>query len=710
MLRCIGILVALLGCSLWVHAQTLPTITPFTACGSCNLYDLAYPSATSMLILTTAAKLYYSNNEGQTWTSLADSIFGIYSYPNASNYVLFQGSGNSFITSTDGGSTLTNKNFPNGIVPSQIVLHSTNPGWFLIVYTLPGTSRGSIAYTKDFGVTWEVSQNMLNLLSSYPTIIYGTQSQPDAIFALRYDGAFGYVQSYYAFVALFNSSVGFVLTNNFLFVGVHSKSGIVLYASANRRDPGHTQLNQYLLAEFPFGENLPEQGYTFLDDSARAEFLGVVRTDSQGWGTVFSSDFDGDIYTFILNYTAQYGLVYDFDKFNGLAGIYVANSYPSATTTQGKQTKITYDNGGSWRLLPAPATDANGNPTNCQISQGCSLHLHGLASWVSNVNTTPPFYTSDNAIGLMVAIGNLGSAVSGDKTVQNTYFTRDAGLTWTTLFSGRTIYEFGDHGGILVWASIANSTDRIYYSFDEGLTINSAIFSPGGAVWVDNIIIEPSGTGQKFVLLAHNATNTNQHLIFGIDFSSVINTPCGDSDYENWSPSDGQHGANLCFMGATTVYQRRKQASSCYNNRDTDHILSQTSCPCAWVDYECDIGFSPSYKNDSDGFSCTVYGKTEPCSTGYRLVPDTNCTLDKGLNMQSYPCPEKHSGSHGALTAVILLLVFIFLGAGAVGVLYWKNENFRAFVLSKLSTLGRGGERGPGYARVHVEEHDEEDG
>lgn len=661
-----------------------------------------------MLILTTGGQLYYSNDEGQTWTSLANSIQGIYSYPNASNYVVIQGSRDAYFTSTDGGSTLTSRNFPNGYVPSQIVLHSTNPGWFLIVYYLPGVSRGSIAYTKDFGATWEVSQNMLSLMSSYSNILYGTQSEPDAIFGIRYDGAFGYVKEYYSFVPLFNSSVGFVVTDHFLFVGARSKSGIVLYASATARDPGHTQLNQYLLSEFPFGENLAEQGYTFLDDVTGSEFIGVVRTDSQGWGTVFSSDFDGDMYTFILNYTAQYGLVYDFDKFNGLAGIYVANSYPSAITSQGKQTKITYDNGGSWRLLPAPATDANGNPTNCQISQGCSLHLHGLASWYSNVNTTPPFYTSSNAIGLMVAIGNIGSAVNGDTTVQNTYFTRDAGLTWTTLFSGRTIYEFGDHGGILVWASIANSTDRIYYSFDEGQTVNSAIFSPAGAVRVDNIIIEPSGTGQKFVLLAHNATN-NQHLIFGIDFSSVINTPCVDSDYETWYPSDGQHSNNnSCFMGATTAYQRRKQSSSCYNNRDTDHILTQTPCPCAWADYECDIGFSPSFKNNTNGFSCSAYGDTEPCSTGYRLVPGTLCTFEKGLNMQSYPCPAKHS-SHGALTAVILLLVFIFLGAGAVGVLYWKNENFRAFVLSKLASLG-GRERGPGYARVHVEEHDEEDG
>jgi hypothetical protein len=707
MQRYIGILLVLLCGSLYVHGQSLPTITPFTGCGTCELYDLAYPTDNSMLLLTTGAKLYLSQDEGQNWSKLADAVAAIFTYPNQTNYLLLPNLNlNDFLTSTDGGVTTQSHNFPKNIRAYQIVMHSTNPGWFLIEYLEPGTvTRGSIAYTKDFGLTFQTPVNMKNITAAGNQILYGTPSQPDTIFFLRYDATFGYFKSYNSFVTLFTKSVGYVVTDNFLFVGQQRQSGIVLYSSANRDDDTHTVLNQYLIAEFPFGEDLAEYGYTFLDDSTRSEFIGVVRSDSKNWGTIFSSDFDGDIYTFVLNYTAQRSLNYDFDKFNGLAGIYFANAYPNSTGV-GKQTKMTFDNGGSWRLLNAPTTDINGNPTNCQISQGCSLHLHGLTSWMG-VNATPPFYTSPNAIGLMVAVGNLGSSVSYDQNQLNTYFTRDAGLTWTTLFAGPTIYEFGDHGGILVWSQINILTNRIFYSFDEGKTVQNTIFSPDQALLVDNIIIEPSGTGQKFVLLAHNST---KKFIFGLDFSNVINNPCGDSDYENWSPSDGEHGTNLCFMGATTVYQRRKQDSACYNNRDTDHILSQTPCPCAWEDYECDIGYSPSDRNNTDGFSCFVDGDIQPCSTGYRLVPDTLCTLDKGLNINSYPCPSAHRSHNGALVAVILLLVFIFVGAGAVGFLYWKNENFREFVLSKLSRFGLGSQRGPEYARVNVEENDEDDG
>ena len=87
--------------------------------------------------------------------------------------------------------------------------------------------------------------------------------------------------------------------------------------------------------------------------------------------------------------------------------------------------------GGEWKLLNPPRVNYWGKPTNCTVSkvhslhfpilfffsfltfsifllfnfvwQGCSLHLHGLTSWVAGVS--PAYYTSPNAIGLVIGVG-----------------------------------------------------------------------------------------------------------------------------------------------------------------------------------------------------------------------------------------------------------------------------------------------------------------
>jgi len=53
----------------------------------------------------------------------------------------------------------------------------------------------------------------------------------------------------------------------------------------------------------------------------------------------------------------------------------------------------------------------------------------------------------------------------------NTYLSRDAGVTWEEVMKGPHIYEFGNHGGLIVVAKLASlgPTDEVYFSRDEGL-------------------------------------------------------------------------------------------------------------------------------------------------------------------------------------------------------------------------------------------------
>jgi len=56
-------------------------------------------------------------------------------------------------------------------------------------------------------------------------------------------------------------------------------------------------------------------------------------------------------------------------------------------------------------------------------------------------------------------------------------------------------------------------------------------------------------------------------VVFTLDFTNLHEPQCkgiemaGDaaSDYELWSPFDGRHGRDKCFMGSKTTYVRRKR-------------------------------------------------------------------------------------------------------------------------------------------------------
>jgi hypothetical protein len=53
---------------------------------------------------------------------------------------------------------------------------------------------------------------------------------------------------------------------------------------------------------------------------------------------------------------------------------------------------------------------------------------------------------------------------------QGTFLSRDAGHSWSHIAKGSHIYEMGDHGGLLLMAPDQYSTNKISFSWNEGLT------------------------------------------------------------------------------------------------------------------------------------------------------------------------------------------------------------------------------------------------
>ena len=119
------------------------------------------------------------------------------------------------------------------------------------------------------------------------------------------------------------------------------------------------------------------------------------------------------------------------------------------------RTKITYNNGKTWQDLVPPTLDANGQRLCDYHPDKCTLNLFGATTWVQtdDEKTFGNFYSVKHAIGMIIGTGRVGSHLNEDENAEiNTYFSRDGGLSWDEIIEGSTIYEYGDHGGLLVLA------------------------------------------------------------------------------------------------------------------------------------------------------------------------------------------------------------------------------------------------------------------
>lgn len=64
-----------------------------------------------------------------------------------------------------------------------------------------------------------------------------------------------------------------------------------------------------------------------------------------------------------------------------------------------------------------------------------------------------PPYSQESAVGVVMAVGSIGDKLDLDRGARKgTFLSRDGGLTWSEMAKIPLIYEFGDHGGLLVAA------------------------------------------------------------------------------------------------------------------------------------------------------------------------------------------------------------------------------------------------------------------
>jgi hypothetical protein len=248
----------------------------------------------------------------------------------------------------------------------------------------------------------------------------------------------------------------------------------------------------------------------------------------------------------------------DFERVQGMNGIILANKVmntESIARGQGKRVKtiISYDDGGSWQFIPASsAKDINGHSIPCN-EQDCTLNLHGR----TDISVSGAIFSAPSAIGMMMGVGNLGSSLLPYADC-HTWLTKDAGRTWTKVYSGESLYEFGDQGAILVVADHAGPTTKIRYSWDDGQHWEEYSFTddPDVPIFITQLITEPSSSSLKFLIIGETISNqTPQQVVITLDFSELQQKKCvldkGDdskSDFEKWNPMEGM--TNKCLLGS----------------------------------------------------------------------------------------------------------------------------------------------------------------
>jgi len=132
---------------------------------------------------------------------------------------------------------------------------------------------------------------------------------------------------------------------------------------------------------------------------------------------------------------------------------------------------------------------------------------------------------------------------------------------------GNYIYDIADHGALIVASKLAEPTKSIEFTWDYGKTWESVNIATKD-FHIKNIITEPSATSQNFLVYgteSHKALGEEEEeaetkekgVVVYVDFSKLHEPQCqgadtaGDekSDYEKWSPYDGRHGNNKCWLG-----------------------------------------------------------------------------------------------------------------------------------------------------------------
>lgn len=639
------------------------------------------------------SKLYRSENYGKTFEDVTNLIndtfilteFGIAIGPENSGKVILTaeisgGDGYRIFVSSDFGKTFTHLDLPF----NPLMQISYNPENSNVLGVL--SSRNELWLSEDFGRNWKKIHNMVCLFKwGRKNTIFFTANQNGScsdrgMLELKRTTDLGKTIKTVA-----SKIFSFGLGGRFLFASVMTGKGTLRMIHVSV-DQGET----WNMAQIPPVGH--EQFYSILAANDDMVFMHVDEPGDTGFGTIYVSDDRGTVYSKSLErhlYTTTGGDT-DFTNVTSLRGVFITSVLAEDNSVQ---SVVSFDQGGEWVPLRKPAN------TKCDATakdpDKCSLHIHAAYSIAMKLNVPMLPLTEPNAVGLIIAHGSVGDAISVMKS--DVYVSDDGGYTWIKALKGPHHYAMLDSGGLLVAVEDnGEPINQVKFSTDEGQCWSVYNFTKE-PISFTGLASEPGARSMNVSIWGYRESIFSQYWVsFTIDFRELLTRDCDDGDYVQWlahsddisDPTDG------CMLGYKEKFLRLRKDSVCWNGRDYIVNTQPTPCLCTLDDFLCDFGYSRKENSsecveqpDLQGkvLEFCLHGKEEQLQTsGYRKIPGDKCEggempqrkeIDLSKRCVSdLVAPELQTDSHSTKSVgIVLAVIVVMLVSVAAGVVFIRK-------------------------------------
>ncbi|KAG7195436.1 vacuolar protein sorting/targeting protein PEP1 [Scheffersomyces spartinae] len=429
----------------------------------------------------------------------------------------------------------------------------------------------------------------------------------------------------------------------------NAKSSVTLYVSVDGINYKETNLSV----------NVVSGVIMFQKSSKLSIFLTVANYATRpavGYGlvtaTLYASDSTGLKFRKVLDDVEMNSLA----RVENIEGVWFANIVNKDSLADGEElmhSVISFDDGYHWDPLKI-------NDESCMRSKDCSLHLSAIQQY-SGEGT----FVTGPAPGIIMGVGNIGkglvSVLSGE---QQTYISRDGGVSWTKAIDTMCIFSFGDQGNIIVavpyYQKNMAPTNMFYYSLDQGKAFHSATFeNPSYPI---SLITTIDGTSTKFFMTGLLGVGDGLLLgFYSMDFNEAFDgKKCGDDDMEEvYVRNVLPDGKPLCIYGRVEKFSRRKQDAQCLVKKLYEDVkINEEACECTGQDFEC----TEMFKLGEDGNCipdpariqeyCLLTGAKDFTSDNMRLITGDSCknseTIAKKLvTNEKFVCSDYKNGKNG---------------------------------------------------------------
>ncbi|CAG8497035.1 17231_t:CDS:10, partial [Dentiscutata heterogama] len=674
-----------------------------------QITDYFYFTNSNTTLIRVNKQVWKSTDQGYSWKAIEglDNVLAMIQNPYFNNYAYFVKLSDTLYYTTDSAKTINTMSLklnPNVLGIPVLDFHPKFPD--RLIYTASegcesifSTDCHSVAYyTKSHGKRWTE-------LDKYSRICtWGRDSKftidENLIFCESYRDKTGSQKSFSNnplqlwstrdFGAnkniLFYNINGFITFENFMVVAeLLPNQKLQLWSSMDGENFAKTQYPPYMEVQ---------DAYTILESTTGSIILHATTSSQNNWGNIMKSNYNGTYYSLSLKDVNRDGKGFvDFEKMRGIEGIALANIVSNTNeiiiggSVKKLQSRITFNDGGTWQPLNPPKVDSENRTYDCN---GCKLHLH---SYTERKNPGDSF-SSSSAVGLMIGVGNVGDYLT-PYLDGNTFLTRDAGVTWTEIRKGAYMYEFGGQGSVLVLVDDEAPTNHILYSFNEGKSWQKHLFT-NKPIRVHDITTHPNGTQSKFLLRGRYQGNFDNEVVVYLDFTPKLLNKClnltnNESDFDLWTPKHPEHSGHQhdCLFGHVAKYYRRNLKRDCYIGEEfSQSKVILENCKCDEYDFECDFNY---FRDKSKNNSCTLVPGTSPlnltiqemCANGakvwyngfgYRKIPISTCSGNEEAFLgEANICPSVGYSSNKWITIIIVLIV---LGAIIACCMYRRRNRY----------------------------------